>query len=210
MDKFDLILADPPWKFSSKRTGGSMKSGAGQKYDVMNIEDLKKMPVGELASDNCYLVMWWVGAMNQEALDLAKAWGFKVKNSNGIVWGKLTVTGKKVFGLGYHTRAGTESALIAVKGSPKPFSRSVRAYFEAPVGEHSAKPEEAIEKCEQIAGPTGRKLEMFNRGEAKGNWSTFGNQSFPSLVLDYAGFRQPFMSEIQSQFEELQRSKEDK
>nr|WP_321458662.1 MT-A70 family methyltransferase [uncultured Vibrio sp.] len=203
--KFDVIYCDPPWQFSSKRTGGSMKSGASQIYNTMTIEDLKAMPVGELAADNCYLIMWYVGAMPKEAWDLAEAWGFTVKNMNGIVWGKETVHGKPVFGMGYHTRAGTESCLIAVKGSPKPASRSVRAFFTAPVGAHSAKPEEAREKVNQIAGKSARKLELFHRGEAKSGWTVFGNQSYPSLVLDEVGFRKPNMAELGLQLRELEK-----
>ena len=33
--KFELIYADPPWAFNSKKSGGSMKSGASQKYKTM-------------------------------------------------------------------------------------------------------------------------------------------------------------------------------
>ncbi len=71
--KFNVIYADPAWSFNSKKSGGSMKSGASQKYDVMTIEDLKNLPVQDLAADNCLLVMWWVGAMPQEAIDLVHA-----------------------------------------------------------------------------------------------------------------------------------------
>ena len=35
--KFDVIYCDPPWSFNSKKTGGSMSSGASQKYDVMTL-----------------------------------------------------------------------------------------------------------------------------------------------------------------------------
>ncbi|EGQ8311273.1 TPA: MT-A70 family methyltransferase [Vibrio diabolicus] len=205
--KYDVIYADPPWQFSSKRTGGSMKSGASQKYPTMTIDDLKKMPVGELASDNCYLIMWYVNAMPKEACDLAEAWGFTVKNINGLVWGKETVNGLPFFGLGYHTRAGTESALIAVKGKPKPASRSVRSFFTAPVGEHSAKPQEGRDKVEKIAGRFARKLELFHRGEPRNGWDVFGNQSAPSLILDEVGFRKPYLAEIQLQYEELEKWK---
>lgn len=200
--KYDLIYCDPCWEFNSKKTGGSMKSGAAQVYDVMDIEALKRMPVGELANKDCYLFMWYVGAMPQEALDLVKAWGFKVKNMNGLVWRKLTATGKPVFGMGYHTRAGSESCLVAVKGSPKPASRSVRAVFEAKISNHSAKPKDARLKIEEIAG-NGRKIELFARGEHGGQWSVFGNQAYPSIVLDEYGWRQPYLAELELQLEEV-------
>ncbi|MCP4800180.1 MAG: adenine methylase, partial [bacterium] len=111
--KFDVIYADPAWQFSNKKTGGSMTSGSEHQYkSVMTIEDIKNMPVGSIANDNCLLVMWWVGSMPQEALDVVEAWGFTVKNMNGFVWNKLTKKGLPFFGMGFYTRAGSESCII--------------------------------------------------------------------------------------------------
>lgn len=174
--KFDVIYADPAWKFSSGKTGGSMNSGAGQKYDVMTIEELKSMPVQKLASDNCLLVMWWVGAMPQEAIDLVKSWGFKLKNMNGFVWNKLTV--KELlpfFGMGYYTRAGSESAIIATKGTPNIKSRSVRAVYTGPVGKHSEKPNEFRVRINKLMGKECPKIELFARTKTEG-FEAWGNQ----------------------------------
>jgi len=99
--KYQVIYADPPWSFNSKKTGGSMKSGALAQYNTMSIEDLKAMPVEALTTDDAILIMWYVGSQPQEALDLVKAWGFTVKNMNGFVWDKLTVKGNPVFGMGF-------------------------------------------------------------------------------------------------------------
>ena len=67
--KYRVIYADPAWQFKSKKSGGSMKSGAAQVYSVTSIEDMKALPVARLADDNCMLVMWWVGSMPQEAIE---------------------------------------------------------------------------------------------------------------------------------------------
>jgi hypothetical protein len=88
--KYKLIYCDPPWQFNNKNTGGSMKSSAEAKYNTMTIEDLKNLDVESLCDDDCVLIMWWVGSMPQEAIDLVNAWGFKLKNMNGFVWKKLT------------------------------------------------------------------------------------------------------------------------
>lgn len=173
--KYDVIYADPPWQFNSKRAGGNMKSGASQKYDVMSISDLKKMPVNKLANDNCLLVMWWVGAMPQEAIDLVNAWGFKLKNMNSFVWNKLTVKGKPFFGMGYYTRAGSESAIIAIKGKPKIVNHGVRAVISAKVGRHSEKPNEFRQTISKLAGKDTRKIELFARQRFDG-WDSFGNE----------------------------------
>lgn len=40
MNKFQIIYADPPWAYKNKRTGGSMKSGAEEKYNTLTIEEI--------------------------------------------------------------------------------------------------------------------------------------------------------------------------
>ncbi len=60
MKKYKVIYADPPWSFNSKKTGGSMKSGALAQYNTMSIEDLKAMDVESLCDDDCILIMCWV------------------------------------------------------------------------------------------------------------------------------------------------------
>ena len=114
--KYSIIYADPPWQFSNKKTGGSMKSGAAHQYLTTGIEGLKAMDVNSITEDNAVLFMWYVGAMPQEAIDLVHAWGFTIKNMNGFVWNKLTQNNKPHFGMGFYTRAGSESVIIATKG----------------------------------------------------------------------------------------------
>ncbi|AUR92615.1 hypothetical protein NVP1174O_55 [Vibrio phage 1.174.O._10N.261.55.A8] len=181
--KYDVIYADPPWQFNNKKTGGSMKSGSEHQYkSVMSIDDLKKMPIPEIASDNCLLVMWWVGSMPQEAIDLVNSWGFAIKNMNGFVWNKITQNNKPYFGMGFYTRAGSESCVIATKGKFKPASRSVRAVFcaesqiqfEAKVTKHSEKPPQVRDLIVDLAGDVPR-IELFARKTADG-WDCFGNE----------------------------------
>ncbi|WPH64043.1 adenine methylase [Vibrio phage vB_VpP_1] len=173
--KYKVIYADPAWQFSSKKTGGSMKSGAGQKYTVTSIDDMKKLPIKELADQDCLLVMWWVGAMPQEAIDLVKAWGFKLCNMNGFVWDKETVHGKDFFGMGHITRASTESAITAYRGKLKNLivDRSVRSRIRAKVGKHSEKPHEFRLAIEKLCGEVER-IELFSRVEKPG-WDAWGN-----------------------------------
>ena len=68
--KYSIIYADPPWQFSNKKTGGSMKSGAAHQYLTTGIEGLKGMDIDSITNDNAVLFMWYVGAMPQEAIDL--------------------------------------------------------------------------------------------------------------------------------------------
>lgn len=187
--KYQLILADPPWDFTNKKTGGKMKSAACQQYTTTTIKSLMKMDVESLADDNCLLAMWWVGAMPQEAIDLIAAWGFRLVNMNGIVWNKLTQENKPFFGMGFYTRAGSESIALAVRGKFKPASRSVRAVFNAEaqiqfehkVMAHSKKPEAVHNLLVELAGNVPR-LEMFAR-QARDGWDVFGNQVNGSIEI---------------------------
>lgn len=191
--KFNLIYADPPWQFTNVNTGGSLKSSASHHYkSTMSIDEMKAMPIDDIAADDCVLVMWYVGSMPKEAIELVEAWGFTIKNMNGFVWNKLTVRNKPFFGMGFWTRAGSESAIIAVKGKPKVASHSVRAvgnydpeslddvlrdkpYCGAyQVGRHSEKPSEFRQACLELVGDVPR-VELFARKRTHG-WSVFGNE----------------------------------
>ena len=158
----------------------------------MSVDELKAMPIDDIAADDCILVMWWVGSMPQEALDVVKAWGFTIKTMSGFVWNKLTVNNNPMFGMGFWTRQGSESAIIAIKGKPKVASRSVRAvgFYEPEsldeilkhtifsgtfkIGQHSEKPNEFREACVELAGDVPR-IELFSRKRTKG-WAVWGNE----------------------------------
>lgn len=173
--KYDIIYADPPWQFNNKKTGGSMKSGSEHQYlSVMSVDDICNMPIPEIASDNCTLIMWYVGSMPKEAIKVVESWGFEIKGMNGFVWNKETVKGLPYFGMGFRTRAGMESAIIAIKGKPKVYSHSVRQVRSAPVGKHSAKPSEFRDDIVELCGDLPR-IELFARKAADG-WDCFGNE----------------------------------
>jgi len=174
MKKYKIIYADPPWKFSNKNTGGSMKSGASAHYDVMSIDDIKALPINEIADDNCVLFMWWVGSQPQEAIDLVEAWGFKIKTMTGFNWVKMTKNWLMFFGMGFWTRAGSECCLIATKGKPKPIVHNVRSVVQAVAEHHSKKPDIIRDKIVELCGDLPR-IELFARNKTDG-WDCFGNE----------------------------------
>ena len=61
------------------------KKGAGRSaeshYPTMSIEDIRALPVGELADRDCALFLWITFPMLLDALSVIKAWGFTYKNS---------------------------------------------------------------------------------------------------------------------------------
>ena len=63
--------------------------------------------------------------------------------------------------MGYWTRANTEFCLLATKGAPLRLAEDIHQVVLAPVGEHSAKPQEVRSRIERLlAGPY---LELFAR-----------------------------------------------
>ena len=176
MSDYKIIYVDPPWSFNSKKTGGSMKSGALTKYPTMTIEEMKKLDVGSLAGDNCLLAMWYVSSQPQEALDLISAWGFKLRNFNGFVWNKLTKNGKPHFGMGFYTRAGAEMVAFATKGKPSEIIKNhgVRQVLSAPIGRHSEKPDDFRKELVKMCG-NAKRVELFAREKFEG-WDSWGNE----------------------------------
>lgn len=49
MKKYDIIYADPPWQYRTYSKKGQGRS-AESHYPTMGIEDIKALPVGELAA----------------------------------------------------------------------------------------------------------------------------------------------------------------
>ena len=166
-----------------------MRSGAAHQYLTTGIEGLKRLDVNSITADDAVLFMWYVGAMPQEAIDLVHAWGFTLKNMNGFVWNKLTQKNKPHFGMGFYTRAGSESVIIATKGKFKPVSHSVRAVFnadeqiqfEGKAIKHSKKPVQVRDLIIELCGNLPC-LEMFAR-ESAGDWDVFGNEAPNSIDI---------------------------
>lgn len=173
MTGFSLIAADCPW--APKDTLPGPGRGAAKHYPVMSTDDLCRLQLPPIAKD-AVLLFWRLASMQQDALDVVKAWGFTPKTE--LVWVKLSAsseniaTGKLHFGMGRQVRASHETCIIATRGKVQPLNHSTRSVFFAPVGIHSAKPDAFYEIAESLyAGP---RLELFARRERPG-WTTLGD-----------------------------------
>lgn len=171
--KYNIIYADPPWSYKvwNKKEGGRT---AESHYQTMKIDEIKRLPVGGLAADDCVLFMWATYPCLNEALETIKAWGFKYKTV-GFTWVKRNKKSDTWFwGLGHWTRANAEICIIATKGKPKRISKSVHSIIDAPVEEHSKKPDITRDRIVQLMGDLPR-IELFARAETPG-WDVWGNE----------------------------------
>lgn len=163
---FGLILADPPWHFRSFDGKSGVPTVGADPYATMSLADLKALPVGDVAAKDCMLLMWTVSHLQDEASDLARAWGF-IPKSVAFIWDKQRV------GMGYWVRQEAEIMKLFTRGKPKRLNADVRQMIRAPRREHSRKPDEQYDRIERLVG--GPYLEMFARQRRPG-WSAWGNE----------------------------------
>lgn len=166
---FKVLVADCPW--SPKDSLPGPKRGAASHYSVMSVDDLCRFELPPM-SDDSVLFLWRLSSMPDEALRVARAWGYRPHSE--MIWRKLSKTGSKEhFGMGRIVRGAHEPCLICVRGKPKIRSKRIRSLFSAPVGQHSEKPGLFYSLVEELS--EGPYAEMFGRKHREG-WTVFGNE----------------------------------
>lgn len=91
-------------------------------------------------------------------------------------WGdpKRVLAGAGKFGVGNYLRNQTEHCIVAVRGKPTLSLTNQTTVLEAPVREHSRKPEEFYALVESLC--PGSKVEMFSREDREG-WERWGSET---------------------------------
>ena len=172
--RYDVIYADPPWRFLTYSEKGKNRS-AERHYPTMAKEAIKALPVRRISAKDSVLFLWVPAPCLIEGLELIKAWGFTYKTV-AFTWVKQNKRNDKPFmGLGYYTRANAEYCLIATKGKVlKRQSRSVSSVIISHIERHSKKPDEVRDRIVKLFGDRHR-IELFAREKADG-WDCFGNE----------------------------------
>jgi N6-adenosine-specific RNA methylase IME4 len=139
------------------------------------IEDIPGLDVTEWADDNAHLYLWTTNTHLWYARELMELWGFDYKTC--LTWAKTTKDGTRPFiGTGHYFRGSTEHVLFGVRGK-LPLADTGRAFgtwFAAPIGPHSAKPDEFYTIVEQVS--EGPYLDVFAR-DVRDGWSVWGNEA---------------------------------
>ncbi len=171
--KYAVILADPPWAYHVYTQKGKGRS-AESHYPTMRLEDIKALPVADIADKNCALFLWVTFPQLEDAFAVIKAWGFAYKTV-AFVWVKQNKRSDSLFwGMGYWTRTNVELCLLATRGSPKRASAGVHQVVVSHIQEHSRKPEEVHKRIIQLMGDVPR-AELFARRKADG-FDVWGNE----------------------------------
>lgn len=174
--KYNIIYADPPWAYNTrKNTGTKFGGGAMGHYPTMAMGEIERLPIPNIASDNCALCMWVTFPYLDKQIRLFEKWGFDYKTL-AFSWVKTNrASGTPFFGVGYYSKSNCEVCLLGVKGKMKPVSNKVSSCIIAPKREHSRKPDEARERIVELFGDLPR-IELFARQYARG-WDCWGNEA---------------------------------
>jgi N6-adenosine-specific RNA methylase IME4 len=172
--KFNIIYCDCPWTYDDECSAG--ERGAIYKYPLMTMDELKKLPVGEIAEDDSVMFLWVTMPKLNEIFEcgLINSWGFTYK-TNAFTWVKKNKKGRGWFtGMGRWTRSNAELCLLATKGNPKRINADVHSVIDTPIQEHSKKPQETRDRIVRLCGDLPR-IELFAR-QASPGWAAWGNE----------------------------------
>lgn len=175
---FEVIIADPPWRFASNSDKKPGRNARGH-YECMKLDEIAALPVRDIAARDALLLLWTTVPFIRLAFDVIDAWGFKYVSE--VVWVKERT------GTGFWARNRHEPLLICKRGRlpcPKPalFADSV---IEGQQRQHSRKPDRVHEIVDERLGDR-NKLEMFAR-ETRPGWKTWGNETTKFNVDDLLG-----------------------
>lgn len=162
--KYNIIYADPPWKYSTK-----------VEYPSVSIENIQRFPINKIADDNCALFLWVTYPILPDCIETLKKWGFRYVTV-AFTWIKTNKNnGKPFMGMGNWTRANAEICLLGLKGKLERKSNMVRQVILSPLREHSRKPDEVRDNIVELMGNLPR-IELFARQTVSG-WDCWGNET---------------------------------
>lgn len=174
--KYKTILADPPWRTTTGPKGFGYSDGghARLEYPVMTLDEIKALPVGDLADDAAHLYVWTTNILVPQCYEVVRAWGFKP--SVLLTWAKNPIG----MGLGDAFGITTEHVVFGHRGGLRPKCRVPTTWWNWKRGRHSAKPEAFQDVVESVS--PGPYLEMFARRQRLG-WDTWGNEALNHVEL---------------------------
>lgn len=164
-DKYQIILADPPWRYEHSVSGSREIEN---QYPTMSLNEICNLPISDMVAEESLLFLWTTSPKLEESIQVVNAWDYNYRTC--MVWVKDKI------GMGYYARQQHELLLIAKKGNfPTPKAGTQHSsIIESPRLKHSQKPLEIYDIIESMY-PGMKYLELFARQERFG-WTSWGNQ----------------------------------
>ena len=183
--KYDLILADPPWKQSKggKKSARENSSGTPLDYPVMSLEQIGAVlkETRDLSEDNHALFLWTIDKYLHESEQIATSLGYKLHAR--MIWNKVTG-----IPAAFTVRYGHEYLLYLYHGKLLPVAveerGKIHTVFTEQVKAHSKKPEVSYQIIERLY-PNSKRLELFCRNKRNG-WDSWGNEIESDIRLEAA------------------------
>ncbi|MBR8535426.1 DNA methyltransferase [Carboxylicivirga sediminis] len=175
MNQYEIIYADPPWKYGSK---GARSGKFGElPYPSMTIKEMCQLKVP--AHDDCFLFMWATSPFMMDANKVADAWGFKYIRVDSV-WCKTKGSGSPHGVCGPHGMTDAEYLLLFGKGNYMSLyngnkKNQYTVVTENYTGKHSQKPSIFRERIDEKVKNGLNRLEMFARTAPLG-WHVWGNE----------------------------------
>ena len=129
----------------------------------MSVDELKALPVGDLAEDGAHLWLWTTNQFLRDGFDLLDAWGFRYL---------APITWVKPSGCGNYFVHRTQTMLFGYRGKLEMKERFRPNVVFASARRHSQKPECVYELIEAVSFAP--RVELFARQQRPG-WLALGN-----------------------------------
>ena len=128
---FGAILADPPWEFRTWSARGRGRSAERHYRSTLTLDEIKALPVSEIAAPDCVLFLWATWPCLFAAARCDRGMGLQLQDG----WLRLHQTDqarqRSALGTGYWTRAKSEPCLLATRGKPKRLKRRASGHHRA-------------------------------------------------------------------------------
>jgi N6-adenosine-specific RNA methylase IME4/ParB-like chromosome segregation protein Spo0J len=157
---YRTVVIDPPWDIEKIGREERPDQGKYLDYPTLGVDELRELPVSDLLPDSGgHLFLWTTQKHIPDALELIDSWGGRYECM--MTWVKPT--GVAPFSWQYNT----EHVLFARFGDGLELEeRGHQLSFEAPVNEHSEKPDLFFDRVRQATAAP--RLNMFARTDRDG------------------------------------------
>jgi N6-adenosine-specific RNA methylase IME4 len=179
---FRAILCDPPWHHKTWSPKGQTRRSPSHHYETMSIEDIRALPVADVAAPDCHLFLWVTQPHLELAFDVMRSWGFRYSSVHTF-WVKLRPSASDTIlvrppdltlGMGFTTRKNVELLLLGRRGSPRRLVKDMPDTLFAQRRQHSRKPDLSYERLELYC--EGPRLELFAR-QSRPGWTCWGHEA---------------------------------
>jgi site-specific DNA-methyltransferase (adenine-specific) len=183
--KFNIIVADPPWHYNSRKAGGEIKNkskfggGCEKHYNLMKDSEILDLAplIKSISNENCALFLWATCPKLDLAISVIKEWGFEYKTV-AFTWVKTYANNKVCYNPGYYTSSNSELLLLGIKqkqsGFFQPDKKMISQIITTKRLEHSQKPEIFQDNID-LMYPNMSKIELFSRRWRTG-WLCIGDE----------------------------------